>query len=236
MVLEDRERIARDLHDVVIQRLFATGLQLQSAAPLIARPEVAKRVNAAVDDLDATIRDIRRPSSSCARPMSAGAAHRDPRGGRGRRRVARLPARAWSCPGRWTAPCRTTSGPTSLAVLREALSNVVRHAQRRPRRRCAVRVDGGRLTVTVTDDGVGCDPATRPAAAWSTCANAPSGLGGDFAVRPAEPRGTECAGRVPLRELIARRWVRCVLPSSRVASTAAWVRRSRPSLASRLET
>ncbi len=41
VVLEDRERIARDLHDVVIQRLFATGMQLQSAAPLAARPEVA---------------------------------------------------------------------------------------------------------------------------------------------------------------------------------------------------
>jgi signal transduction histidine kinase len=60
VVLEDRERIARDLHDVVIQRLFATGMQLQSAVPHTTRPEVAKRINTAVDDLDATIRDIRR--------------------------------------------------------------------------------------------------------------------------------------------------------------------------------
>src|SRR5439155_728320 len=59
VVLEDRERIARDLHDVVIQRLFATGLHLQSAANLAGRPEVGTRISNAVDDLDTTIRDIR---------------------------------------------------------------------------------------------------------------------------------------------------------------------------------
>ena len=58
-LLEDRDRIARDLHDLVIQRLFATGMTLQSAVPLIARPEVADRVSSAVDDLDDTIREIR---------------------------------------------------------------------------------------------------------------------------------------------------------------------------------
>src|SRR4029453_11069357 len=60
VVLEDRERIARDLHDVVIQRLFATGMQLQGVAPQALRPDAVMRINAAVDDLDETIRDIRR--------------------------------------------------------------------------------------------------------------------------------------------------------------------------------
>ena len=71
VVLEDRERIARDLHDVVIQRLFATGLHLQSALPLSVRPEMGKRINAAVDDLDATIRDIRRTIFELRSPVSA---------------------------------------------------------------------------------------------------------------------------------------------------------------------
>ena len=58
-VLGDRERIARDLHDVVIQRLFAAGMQLQTAAQIDTRPDVRQRLDSVVDDLDTTIRDIR---------------------------------------------------------------------------------------------------------------------------------------------------------------------------------
>src|SRR6188768_792747 len=59
-VFEDRDRIGRDLHDLVIQRLFAVGLSLQSVSRLSEVPQVRNRVEAAVDDLDATIKDIRR--------------------------------------------------------------------------------------------------------------------------------------------------------------------------------
>ena len=55
----DRDRIARDLHDLAIQRLFATGLTLQSASRLIEHPEAGERVGRAVDDLDETIKIIR---------------------------------------------------------------------------------------------------------------------------------------------------------------------------------
>src|SRR5207302_10680508 len=58
-VLQDRERIARDLHDTVIQRLFATGLSLQGVARLARDDELGRRIQGAVDDLDDTIRDIR---------------------------------------------------------------------------------------------------------------------------------------------------------------------------------
>ena len=58
-VLEDRERIAWDLHDVVIQRLYASGMKLQGTLSLIDRPEAAQRASSVVDDLDATIKDIR---------------------------------------------------------------------------------------------------------------------------------------------------------------------------------
>ena len=59
-VFEDRDRIGRDLHDLVIQRLFAVGLGLQGAARMSDRPEMSARLERAVDDLDATIKDIRR--------------------------------------------------------------------------------------------------------------------------------------------------------------------------------
>ncbi len=58
-VVSDRDRIARDLHDVVIQRLFATGLQLQGTRRRVESPLVAERLDQAVADLDETIRDIR---------------------------------------------------------------------------------------------------------------------------------------------------------------------------------
>src|ERR1700677_1190602 len=56
---EDRDRIARDLHDLVIQRLYATGMALEGTVSMIAEPEVAKRVRNAVDAMDETIKDIR---------------------------------------------------------------------------------------------------------------------------------------------------------------------------------
>jgi signal transduction histidine kinase len=58
-VFEDRDRIARDLHDVVIQRLYASGMKLQGVLPLIDRAEAEERASSVVDDLDATISDIR---------------------------------------------------------------------------------------------------------------------------------------------------------------------------------
>ena len=56
---EDRDRIARDLHDLVIQRLYATGMSLEGTMPMITRPEVASRITNAVDAMDETIKDIR---------------------------------------------------------------------------------------------------------------------------------------------------------------------------------
>ena len=58
-VLGDRDRIARDLHDLVIQRLFATGMSLEGAIRGMQPPEKVERVRQAVDDLDATIKEIR---------------------------------------------------------------------------------------------------------------------------------------------------------------------------------
>jgi len=80
-LLEDRERIARDLHDTVIQRLFATGLSLQGTARLVDRPEVAERISQAVDDLDLTVKHIRTAIFGLE-------ASRQPRGGLRQRALA----------------------------------------------------------------------------------------------------------------------------------------------------
>lgn len=217
-VLEDRERIARDLHDVVIQRLFATGMQLQGAVLQAGRPEVAKRINAAVDDLDATIRDIRRSIFELRAPAGP-SLHHD-----------LLEACDAAAPTLGFRPTLDTAGPVDsavpddivpelLAVLREALSNVARHA-----RATAVRVSlhatPAEVVLTVEDDGTGI--TSGPAAAYvdriniddphvdvNTYAVHVGGLvnmgerardvGGSFAVGPAPAgKGTVLTWRAPL--------------------------------------
>ncbi|HZM77588.1 MAG TPA: GAF domain-containing protein [Candidatus Limnocylindrales bacterium] len=153
LVLSDRERIARDLHDVVIQRLFATGLQLQTVVGMAARPEVAERVNAAVDELDSTIRDIRgaifRLRQVSDRSLRA--------------EVRELVEAAVQPLG--FRPLLHLDGPVDsvvpddvradlLAVVREALSNVVRHAgASKTEVRLTVRAD--RVVLNVVDNGRG---------------------------------------------------------------------------------
>jgi two-component system, NarL family, sensor histidine kinase DevS len=195
VILEDRERIARDLHDVVIQRLFATGMQLQTAARLAARPEVSDRVNAAVDDLDATIRDIRSAIFELRTPMSS-----ELRG-----EVRELVAAAAEQLG--YRPALELVGPLDsavpseiradlLAVLREALSNVVRHAGASTVQ-VAVKVQGGQITVSVSDNGRGV-PADVKRSGLNNLSARAARIGGTFDIRPNAPQGTVIEWCVPL--------------------------------------
>lgn len=195
MVLEDRERIARDLHDVVIQRLFATGLQLQTAARLASRPEVTRRVNTAVDDLDTTIRDIRTAIFELRSPVAAELrsdlramveAAVEPLGFR--------PSLELSGPIDTAVPQDVR--PDLLAVVREALSNVVRHAHARAAH-VTVAVGSGRVTVTVRDDGIGANGAAERGGLVNLRERA-TRHGGTFTVRPGEPTGTVAQWWVPL--------------------------------------
>ena len=127
-VLGDRERIARDLHDVVIQRLFAAGMQLQGVTSHGLRPQTRDRIDVVVEHLDTTIRDIRGAIFELRTPATGGL----------RNEIRSLVEEARGPLG--FRPHLTTEGPIDgavpdwmrpavLAVLREALSNAARHAE-----------------------------------------------------------------------------------------------------------
>jgi signal transduction histidine kinase len=157
VVLEDRDRIARDLHDLVIQRLFAIGLGLEGLSRLTTQPELAGQVTGFVRDLDRTIRDVRNSIFSLQEPAEAHAGVRSDL-----LRMAQDSAGMLGFEPRisFDGPLdAAVAGPVRsdlLATVREALSNVARHAEASS---ASVEVfvdrDGGRLSLQVVDDGTG---------------------------------------------------------------------------------
>jgi GAF domain-containing protein len=190
VLLEDRDRIARDLHDHVIQQVFATGLSLQSAAqraPDDLRPLIIR----AVDDLDLTIRQIRETIFELQ--------HVEPHGLAGR--VATTVRSAATALG--FEPTLQVDGPSHLltdealladvqAVVREGLTNVARHAGATAAT-VTITIEPTHVTVRISDDGVGltrheaerrsglANLAARAVARGGTCAVA---AGDDTAPRP----------------------------------------------------
>ncbi|TAK70300.1 MAG: GAF domain-containing protein [Actinomycetota bacterium] len=154
-LLEDRDRIARDLHDHVIQRLFAVGLTVQRAAAAVEDTASAQRLSRVVDDLDDTIRQIRTTIFDLRGPLVA-----EPLGLRDRvREIADAASRTLGYPVglSFSGPVDTVDDGACddvLAVVREGLSNVMRHA-RASRVDVHVELAGQDLTVEVLDDGVG---------------------------------------------------------------------------------
>ena len=171
---EDRDRIARDLHDSVIQRLFAIGLSLQGTARLVERPEAVMRIGEAIDKLDETIRQLRKAifdieltiNKEGLHPKVLDLVHEL------RPVLGLLPQVSFSGP-----VDTVVTGPLAeevLAVLREALTNVGKHARAsqvvitdRGRRRAAC---GRRRRRGRHGRGV-----MRPGSASRTSASAPSG-------------------------------------------------------------
>jgi len=162
VVVEDRERIARDLHDTVIQRIFATGLALQAVAVRVSDAEMAERLQVCVDDLDDTVRHIRTTIFELQRERLVGRSLR--------RELVDLVSELGETFGLvagvvFDGPVDTlVSGAdadladVALAVVREAVTNVVKHAAAT---RIGVLVDASSsLAITVTDDGHGFDAAT----------------------------------------------------------------------------
>ena len=205
VVLEERDRIAKDLHDVVIQRLFASAMTLMSTMRLIPSPEAAERVQRTIDELDATIREIRSTIFALQNPPS-----RQDTSLRGRiLKLAENTAHSLGChpgvslDGPIDASVPDEVGEQLLAVLGEALSNVARHA-RASEVHVSVAVEEtattGRptaLTLTVTDNGVGLPEEGRRSGLRNMDERARS-LGGGFSARRAEAGGTVLTWKVPI--------------------------------------
>ncbi len=184
-LLEDRERIARDMHDHVIQRLFATGLSLQAASRMSVTDAVGARLDDAVEALDEAIKDIRHTIFGLHRETDPADLHAE---------LVDLVHAARD--GLGFLPRLSVTGTLSrlpadleadvVAVVREALANVSRHA-----RATGVVVSvavAASVTITVSDDGVGIDPD----ASFSGLANLRAraeGHGGALRLDANVPRG-----------------------------------------------
>jgi signal transduction histidine kinase len=197
-LLKERDRIARDLHDLAIQRLFATGMTLQGATRFIEHPEAADRVLRAIDDLDETTRTIRatifglrlRESGPAASGLRARLVDVVDRAARS---LGFTPALRMT--GLLDATVPSEIADAAVAVLEEALSNAARHAK-------ASTVDASvsadtDLTLIVTDDGIGL-PEGGHRSGLANLADRAAALGGTFTARTRPEDGTELLWRVPL--------------------------------------
>jgi signal transduction histidine kinase len=196
--LEDQERIARDLHDTVIQRLFAIGLSLQGALRLLGDEQAAGRIQTAVDDLDETVKEIR------SAIFGLGVTRDNSDGLR-----ARVLDVVNDCVAGATfdphvvfdGPVDTTPddlGADLLATLREALTNVVRHAGA-TRVSVSVNHTGTAVVVKVSDDGAG-GPGSDVVAGNGVVnmRERAERRRGSLELRPASPHGTVLEWTVPL--------------------------------------
>lgn len=192
-LLEDRDRIARDMHDHVIQRLFATGLSLQAAARMAESSSVSRRLDEAVDDLDAAIKDIRHTIFELHRPTPFRAL---------REEIVELVRVCAKTLG--FAPSLTIEGSLDglaadfeadlIAVVREGLSNVARHAQASS---ASVRVTSAdTVQVEVADDGVGVAP-TGVRSGLANLRKRAESHGGSLTLKARTPRGTTLVWEAP---------------------------------------
>ena len=195
-VYEDRDRIGRDLHDLVIQRLFAIGLTLENAARMAVKPEVATRITTAVDDIDVTIREIRHTIFELGSGRGTLVDLRTELGGIVEEHAVVLGFRpTWHTEGPVDSAVPDEVRPHLLAVLREALSNAARHA-----RASSVDVSlavGDEVVLTVTDDGVGIPEGVRTSGLRNMAERAAS-AGGRSDVESRPGGGTTVRWSVPV--------------------------------------
>ncbi|MFE0552616.1 GAF domain-containing protein [Streptomyces pilosus] len=197
-LLEDRDRIARDLHDLAIQRLFATGMTLQSADRFILHEGASDRVQRAVNDLDETIKIIRSTIFGLrSREEDTAPGLRS----RAVRAVGEATAPLGFAPSVRMEGLLDTHVPAEtadhvLAVLTESLSNIARHA-RADRADVVLETDGKQVRLTVTDNGVGI-PAGGRRSGLTNMAERARELGGDMELERAEGGGTRLVWHAPL--------------------------------------
>lgn len=196
-VLEDRDRIARDLHDHVIQRLFAVGLSVQSIATVLGDDVLAGRLERAVEDIDDTIRQVRTSIFELRRTNASD---------RGLRSLVLavtrqvVPLLGFE-PAVWFVGPTDTVVPAAVvndieAVVREALTNVAKHAQANEAT-VQLSANGHSLEVAVSDDGVGLGDCERRSGLANLRRRAED-LNGTLSISVRRPRGTRLTWTIPL--------------------------------------
>jgi signal transduction histidine kinase len=197
--LEDRERIARDLHDTVIQRLFAIGLGLHATLKLVTDPTVRTRLLGAVDDLDTTVRDVRAAIFELHTVRMPGRSVRQ--------ELIQLCSESSRPLG--FEPVIRFDGPIDsavddsladelFAVLREALTNIAKHAHARSAE-VGLDVRNSMLTARIADDGVGFGPEPGHGRGVDNLRTRAERLDGDFTISDIDSGGTLLCWRVPLK-------------------------------------
>jgi signal transduction histidine kinase len=193
----ERERIGRDLHDTVIQRLFALGMSLQSIERLASGP-VAERIDHAVDGLDEVIRDIRETIFRLERPTMAGSGLRAAINDvvtAASEHLGFAPRVGFQGPVDATA--NTQLQAQVIAVVTEVLSNVVRHAKASAVE-IVIAAEDGTLLVSVADNGIG-PPVGRTAGnGLRNIADRATALSGSVSMTARTPSGTLVEWRVPV--------------------------------------
>jgi two-component system sensor histidine kinase DevS len=196
-LLQDRERIARDLHDLVIQRLFAAGMALQGTVGRVEDADVTSRIGRVVDDLDDTIRQLRSVIFGLSdRSAGSPSLRREVLG-----TVADLrPALGFDPDVTFDGPVDTVGDVLAeqlLPTVREALTNVARHAQASATTLTLLAAPG-ELILEVVDNGVGCDPAARGGHGLANARARAATLGGTCSVSRGPDGGTAFRWQVPL--------------------------------------
>ncbi len=193
---EDRDRIARDLHDSVIQRLFAIGLSLQGTARLVERPEAVMRIGEAIDKIDETIRQLRKAIFDIELTINKEGLHP---------KVLDLLHELRPVLG--IPPQVSFSGPVDhvvtgqlaeevLAVLREALTNVGKHAHAT---QVVVTIAAGEeLRIVVADDGDGMGEEPTAGLGLRNIRQRAARLGGSVELGRSREGGTRLTWHVPL--------------------------------------
>jgi signal transduction histidine kinase len=198
-VMDERERIAKELHDGVIQSLFAVGMGLQATATLSKDPNLEQRLSDAVSEIDRAIRDLRnyifglRPGILADRQLDQ-AIRQLAEDFQGKTGVTT----AVEIDGRVAAEMSGRAGDV-IQLIREALSNVGRHAQAATCRVSLIRTSGGAL-LEIDDDGRGfdLDAARGKGHGLRNLEDRARSLGGELEVRSAATDGTTIRVRIPL--------------------------------------
>ena len=196
-VLDDRERIGRDLHDRVVQRLYALGMGLQATKRLPDLDLVRERVDRAIDDVDDTITEIRTTIFELGDSAIGGGLRQGVIALANELAVSLGARPEVSFVGSVDNSVPQPVADHLLAVLRESLTNAAKHAQAT---RFTVTLSvGDEAVLEVVDDGVGIDLSTQGKGLGLTnLRNRAEKLGGTFEVQPGAGGGTRVTWSVPL--------------------------------------